>query len=129
MPLGSASEKTKHENASRNSSPHGPCAMPPKHGQSQLISPVSGLNAPPWPPLPSPSSPSPSPAGVGAASPSGAGVSAGAGLPDFGIEGSRCARRIAGVHMDDVSTSLLLSHREASRLTVRSFLALTTSTS
>ena len=47
MPFGSASEKTKHENASRNSGPQGPCAIPPRHGQSQLISPVTGLNAPP----------------------------------------------------------------------------------
>jgi len=46
MPFGSASEKTKHENASRNSGPQGPCAIPPRHGQSQLISPVTGLNAP-----------------------------------------------------------------------------------
>lgn len=45
MPFGSSSEKTKQENASLNFSPHGPSAMPPRHGQSQLISPVSGLNA------------------------------------------------------------------------------------
>ena len=51
IPFGSASEKTKHENASRNCIPHGPCAIPPRHGQSQLISPVSGLNAPPPPEL------------------------------------------------------------------------------
>lgn len=37
----------KHENASRNSGPHGPWAIPPRQGQSQLISPVSGLYAPP----------------------------------------------------------------------------------
>lgn len=35
----------KHENAALNSSPHGPSAIPPRQGQSQLISPVSGLNA------------------------------------------------------------------------------------
>src|ERR1700761_3390433 len=46
MPLGSSFEKTKHENASRNSGPQGPCAIPPRQGQSQLISPVSGLKAP-----------------------------------------------------------------------------------
>lgn len=46
-PFGSASENTKQENAARNSCPHGPCAIPPRHGQSQLISPVSGLKAPP----------------------------------------------------------------------------------
>lgn len=45
MPLGSSSEYTKQENAALNSSPQGPWAMPPRHGQSQLISPVSGLNA------------------------------------------------------------------------------------
>lgn len=54
MPLGSSSEKTKQLNAFRNSSPQGPCAIPPRHGQSQLISPVSGLKAP------SGASPSPS---------------------------------------------------------------------
>lgn len=47
MPLGSCSEWTKHENASLNSGPHGPWAIPPRHGQSQLISPVTGLKAPP----------------------------------------------------------------------------------
>lgn len=46
MPFGSSFEYTKQLNAALNSSPHGPCAMPPRHGQSQLISPVSGLNAP-----------------------------------------------------------------------------------
>lgn len=49
MPLGSSVEYTKQLNAALNSSPQGPCAMPPRHGQSQLISPVSGLNAPCWP--------------------------------------------------------------------------------
>lgn len=49
IPLGSSSEYTKQLNAARNSSPQGPCAMPPRHGQSQLISPVSGLKAPCWP--------------------------------------------------------------------------------
>ena len=39
-PFGSASEVTKHEKADLNSSPHGPLAIPPRHGQSQLISPV-----------------------------------------------------------------------------------------
>ena len=47
MPFGSSSENTKHEKASRNSGPHGPWAIPPRHGQSQLISPVTGLYAPP----------------------------------------------------------------------------------
>jgi hypothetical protein len=47
IPLGSSSECTKHEKASRNSGPQGPCAIPPRHGQSQLISPVTGLKAPP----------------------------------------------------------------------------------
>src|SRR4051812_40884154 len=46
MPLGSCSEKMKHEKAVLNCSPHGPCAMPPRQGQSQLISPVTGLYAP-----------------------------------------------------------------------------------
>lgn len=45
IPLGSSFEYTKQENAALNSSPQGPWAMPPRHGQSQLISPVSGLNA------------------------------------------------------------------------------------
>lgn len=61
MPLGSCSEKTKHENASLNSGPQGPCAIPPRQGQSQLISPVSGLKAPPDAPFEEPSPPSPSP--------------------------------------------------------------------
>lgn len=60
MPLGSCSEKTKHENASLNSGPQGPCAIPPRQGQSQLISPVSGLKAPPDSPFEEPSPPSPS---------------------------------------------------------------------
>ena len=47
IPLGSCSENTKQENASRNCMPHGPCAIPPRHGQSQLIFPVTGSNAPP----------------------------------------------------------------------------------
>ena len=46
MPLGSAFENTKQLNEARNCSPHVPCAMPPRHGHSQLISPVSSLNAP-----------------------------------------------------------------------------------
>ena len=46
MPLGSSFEKTKHEKAVLNSSPQGPCAIPPRQGQSQFISPVSSLNAP-----------------------------------------------------------------------------------
>lgn len=45
MPLGSWSEYTKQLNAARKSSPHGPCAIPPRHGQSQFISPVTGSNA------------------------------------------------------------------------------------
>lgn len=49
IPLGSSVEYTKQLNADLNSSPQGPCAIPPRHGQSQLISPVSGLNAPCWP--------------------------------------------------------------------------------
>ena len=49
IPFGSSVLCTKQLNASRNSSPQGPCAMPPRHGQSQLISPVSGLKAPSWP--------------------------------------------------------------------------------
>ena len=39
-------ENTKQLNAVRNCSPQGPCAMPPRQGQSQLISPVSSLKAP-----------------------------------------------------------------------------------
>ena len=46
IPLGSSFEYTKQLNASRNCSPHGPCAMPPRQGQSQFISPVSSLKAP-----------------------------------------------------------------------------------
>src|SRR5271156_5636754 len=46
MPFGSSFEKTKQLNAALKSSPQGPCAMPPRQGQSQFISPVSGLNAP-----------------------------------------------------------------------------------
>lgn len=53
-PFGSSSEYTKQLKASLNCSPQTPCAMPPKHGQSQLISPVSGLNAA-WLASPSPS--------------------------------------------------------------------------
>lgn len=49
IPLGSSVEYKKQLNAVLKSSPHGPSAMPPRHGQSQLISPVSGLNAPCWP--------------------------------------------------------------------------------
>lgn len=56
IPFGSSSEKTKHENASLNCMPQGPWAIPPRHGQSQLISPVSGLNAPPLAPESSPPS-------------------------------------------------------------------------
>ena len=46
IPFGSSFENTKQLNASLNCSPHGPVAMPPKHGQSQFISPVSSLKAP-----------------------------------------------------------------------------------
>lgn len=46
IPLGSSVEKTKQLNAALKFSPQGPWAMPPRHGQSQLISPVSGLKAP-----------------------------------------------------------------------------------
>jgi len=46
IPFGSSSEKTKQEKASRNWGPQGPCAIPPRHGQSQFISPVTGLKAP-----------------------------------------------------------------------------------
>ena len=46
IPFGSSFENTKQLNASLNCPPHGPVAMPPKHGQSQLISPVSSLKAP-----------------------------------------------------------------------------------
>lgn len=49
IPFGSSVLCTKQLNASRNSSPQGPCAIPPRQGQSQLISPVSGLKAPSWP--------------------------------------------------------------------------------
>ena len=45
-PFGSSLEYTKQENASLNSPPHGPWAIPPKQGQSQFISPVSSLKAP-----------------------------------------------------------------------------------
>lgn len=45
-PLGSSLLYTKQLKASLNCSPHGPCAIPPRHGQSQLISPVSSLKAP-----------------------------------------------------------------------------------
>lgn len=44
-PFGSSVECTKQENAFLNSSPHGPLAIPPRHGQSQLISPVTGSYA------------------------------------------------------------------------------------
>jgi len=60
IPLGSSSENTKHENASRNCMPQGPYAIPPRHGQSQLIFPVTGSNAPPAAEEDD-SSPSPSP--------------------------------------------------------------------
>ena len=46
IPFGSAFENTKQLNAPLNCSPHGPYAIPPKHGQSQCISPVSSLKAP-----------------------------------------------------------------------------------
>ena len=46
MPFGSSWEYTKQLKASRNSGPQGPCAIPPRQGQSKLISPVSGLKAP-----------------------------------------------------------------------------------
>lgn len=49
IPFGSSLEYTKQLNAALNSSPHGPWAIPPRHGQSQLISPVSGSNAASWP--------------------------------------------------------------------------------
>ena len=49
IPFGSSFENTKQVNAALNCSPQGPCAMPPRQGQSQLISPVSSLNAPCWP--------------------------------------------------------------------------------
>lgn len=45
-PFGSSLLYTKQLKASRNCSPQGPCAIPPRQGQSQLISPVSSLNAP-----------------------------------------------------------------------------------
>ncbi len=46
MPFGSSLLNTKQLNAALNCSPHGPCAMPPKQGHSQLISPVASLKAP-----------------------------------------------------------------------------------
>lgn len=49
IPFGSSLLYTKQLNAALNSSPQGPCAIPPRHGQSQLISPVSSLKAPCWP--------------------------------------------------------------------------------
>lgn len=64
-PFGSSLEKTKQLNAFLNCSPQGPCAMPPRHGQSQLISPVSSLKAPSW--LASCSRPSGSEEGAGGA--------------------------------------------------------------
>lgn len=45
-PFGSSLLNTKQLNAVLNCSPHGPSAIPPRQGQSQLISPVSGLKAP-----------------------------------------------------------------------------------
>lgn len=48
IPLGSAFENTKQLNAARKFSPQGPWAIPPRQGQSQLISPVSSLKAPCW---------------------------------------------------------------------------------
>ena len=48
MPLGSEVEKTKQEKASLKASPQGGLVIPPRQGQSQLISPVSGLNAADW---------------------------------------------------------------------------------
>ena len=48
MPFGSSFEYTKQLNAALNCSPHGPCAIPPRQGQSQFISPVSSLKAPSW---------------------------------------------------------------------------------
>ena len=49
IPFGSSLLYTKQLKAALNSSPQGPCAIPPKQGQSQLISPVSSLKAPCWP--------------------------------------------------------------------------------
>ena len=46
IPFGSSFENTKQLNAALKSSPQGPWAIPPRQGQSQLISPVSSLNAP-----------------------------------------------------------------------------------
>ena len=46
IPFGSSFENTKQLKAVRNCSPQGPCAIPPRQGQSQLISPVSSLKAP-----------------------------------------------------------------------------------
>lgn len=46
IPFGSSFENTKQLKAVRNCSPQGPCAIPPRHGQSQFISPVSSLKAP-----------------------------------------------------------------------------------
>lgn len=48
IPLGSTFENTKQLKASRKFSPQGPWAIPPRQGQSQLISPVSSLKAPCW---------------------------------------------------------------------------------
>ena len=38
----------KQLNAARNCSPQGPCAIPPRQGHSQFISPVASLKAPSW---------------------------------------------------------------------------------
>lgn len=75
IPFGSSVLCTKQLNASRNSSPQGPCAMPPRQGQSQLISPVSGLKAPSWPASASRSSIEP-PGAALSSSPSVAGAAA-----------------------------------------------------
>ena len=72
MPLGSSLEYTKQLKAARNSSPQGPWAMPPRQGQSQLISPVSGLKAPCWPASSSRACGEPSGGACGAGSPSAA---------------------------------------------------------
>lgn len=93
-PFGSSFENTKQLKAALNCSPQGPCAIPPKHGQSQLISPVSSLKAP----CCSASSSSASGPPTAACSPS-AGVGAGAGDEDAGTglawEVSSCDRACA----------------------------------
>ena len=102
-----------------NCSPQGPWAIPPRHGQSQLISPVSGLYAPCWPPALAPDallSPS-SPSGFGETLPPGdAGVDSDEEEDDDTVEPEEVvAEEAAGVEDDFKAEALEEEVEELSR--------------